>query len=242
MTICCSSVLYTHGGHSLSSILSESSSTFPATMLHSFLKGEKLCSWLSQSDCPPIIHECKVLLDCAYRTPGSIGGDDGDGAAPADNLLKSNVPQDLHALIGQCTAVLCAQLHTHGVYYCWSSTHIGNSLILFYLSGNYALSPVPGSIKYIYESNRSWHFAVQWQWPLLASRVITADPFTIYPHFPAKLYSSILEDRLESVQVGWVTSHYAQWAISSEQVVVLSLCRVRLRLLLLVCLKWTNFT
>ena len=206
-------------------------------MLHSFLKGAKLRSWLSRSDCPPVIRECKVLFDRAYQTPGSIGGDDDDGAAPADNLPKSNVPRDLRALIGQCTAVLRAQLHAHGVYYCRSSTHIGNSLILFYPSGNYTLSPVPGSIKYIYESNRSWHFAVQRQRPLLASRVITADPFTIYPHFPAKLYSSILEDRLESVQVGWVTSHYAQWAISSEQVVVLSLCRVRLRLLLLVCLK-----
>ncbi|KIK14362.1 hypothetical protein PISMIDRAFT_78569, partial [Pisolithus microcarpus 441] len=33
------------------------------TMFQSFLKGAKLRGWMSRSDCPPVICECKVLLD-----------------------------------------------------------------------------------------------------------------------------------------------------------------------------------
>ncbi|KAI6101986.1 hypothetical protein EDD16DRAFT_1495134 [Pisolithus croceorrhizus] len=165
-------------------------------MFQSFLKGAKLRGWMSRSDCPPIIHECKVLLDRAYSTLDKIDND----------------------------VILRARLkHVPGVYYCRSSTHIGNSLILFYSQGNWSLSPVPGSIKYIYESEGSWHFAVQRQRSLAT---IGTDPYAAYPHFPAKLYSSALEEKLESVRVSWVISHFAQWAVSHEHVVVLSLCKV----------------
>ncbi|KIJ65075.1 hypothetical protein HYDPIDRAFT_50134, partial [Hydnomerulius pinastri MD-312] len=39
-----------------------------STMLQSYLKGAKLCAWLSRPNCPPAIRECKILLDRAYRS------------------------------------------------------------------------------------------------------------------------------------------------------------------------------
>ena len=48
-----------------------------------------------------------------------------------------------------------------GVVYSHTSTDIGNSLIFFYPQGNRLLKPIPGSIKYIYEDEDSYTFAMQ---------------------------------------------------------------------------------
>ena len=50
----------------------------------------------------------------------------------------------------------------------------------------------------------------------------TPDPFAAYPHFPARMYLSTLEVKLEHVKISWVVSHYARWTVS-DAVVVLSL-------------------
>ncbi|KAI6019758.1 hypothetical protein F5J12DRAFT_716629, partial [Pisolithus orientalis] len=114
-----------------------------------------------------------------------------------------------------------------GVYYSRSSSHIGNLLILFYPSGNQSFPPDPGSIKYIYQFRDSFIFAVQRQHPLTTGKKESMDPFTQYPHFLAKLYSSMLKETLESIRCSWVSGHYAHWAVSSDTAVVCSLCRVR---------------
>lgn len=54
------------------------------------------------------------------------------------------------------------------------------------------------------------------------------DPFAAFPHFPVKLYSSNIEEKLESIQVAWVTGHYARWPLLKEFVVVLPLSRISL--------------
>ncbi|KAG6376550.1 hypothetical protein JVT61DRAFT_2546 [Boletus reticuloceps] len=51
------------------------------------------------------------------------------------------------------------------------------------------------------------------------------DPFSLYPHFPAKLYSSAMLDSLEIIHLAWIVGHFARWAIVDDRVVVLSLCR-----------------
>ena len=74
-------------------------------------------------------------------------------------LVPTPVPQDLKGLIHQCSVVLCAHVKHEGVVYNQSSTHVGNSLIMFYPQGCRTMSPVPGSIKYIYGSNGMLTFA-----------------------------------------------------------------------------------
>ena len=133
-------------------------------------------------------------------------------------------PEDLRPLTGHRQVVLHARFTHDGVVYARSSTHIGNSLIYFYPGGELSLTPVPGCIKYIFNGPNGISFAVQRH---LDSAVNTVNPFAPYPDFPAALYSSSLAEKLEVVEVGWVTSHFARWKISSENVVVISLSKVR---------------
>ncbi|KAG0700003.1 hypothetical protein DFH29DRAFT_759350, partial [Suillus ampliporus] len=83
--------------------------------------------------------------------------------------------------------------------------------------------PVPGSIQHIYAMpTGELVFAVH---KLLPCHDQTIDPFTMYPHFPAKMYLSSSSSHLENVKVSWVVSHFAQWTVSSDTVVILSLSR-----------------
>ena len=85
-----------------------------------------------------------------------------------------------------------------------SKTHIRNSLVQFYPQGN-QLMLIPGSIKYIYQESSRFVLAIQWQLP--SDNV--SGPYSIYPYFPAKLYSSSLSQELEHVEPDWIYAHYA---------------------------------
>lgn len=199
-------------------------------MLQSYLEGAKLRSWLSRPDCPTAIRECKILLDQVYRFPDGNPDITHDGLVMKSELSKeTKVPCELQDVVGQQTAVLRAHVKDKtGVVYSRASTHLGNSLILFYPWGDHLSKPVPGSIKYIYEEDDSFVFAVRRQLPLLSVGIETSsDPFSAYPHFPARLYSAVLQEILEYVRFSWVVGHYARWAVSDDRVVVLNLSRVR---------------
>jgi hypothetical protein len=107
-----------------------------------------------------------------------------------DDLKEVFTPPDLQHLVKHPKVVLSARHRHDGVMYARSSTHVGNSLIYFYLDGNRKSSAIHGSIKYIVKcKSGSFRFAVQRQLPLPSG---VTDPFTPYPHFPAKLCSSQL--------------------------------------------------
>ena len=206
-----------------------------STLLHSFLKAGNLKRWLAKPDCPAVIKECKILFDNIYapklsEANVSEGGMDTDRVA---RVASKAVPEDLRPLLGlpQCQAIMCARVRHNGIIYATSNTHIGNSLVQFYPQGSKSLL-VPGSIKYIYQEQDRFVLAVQRQLPTSTD---ISDPYTIYPHFPAKLYSSQLSVELERVQLDWIYSHYARWNLSATQSVVLSLSRV-CRLILTHCI------
>jgi hypothetical protein len=201
-------------------------------MLYSFIKTSKLRCWLSRPDCPPAIQECKILFDkmSAPKSATSLREelaedplDDSVQASPSASAVA--VPEDLYALIKRRTAILCARLKFNGLIYSRASTHVGNSQVFFYPRGDRLSSPVPGSIRHIYATPAGeLTFAVQKLVPL-DRHAQTVDPFAIYPHFPAKMYSSSFSTHLENVKVSWVVGHFARWAVSSNTVVVLSLSR-----------------
>ncbi|KAG1742836.1 hypothetical protein EDB19DRAFT_1700617 [Suillus lakei] len=116
------------------------------------------------------------------------------------------VPEDLYTLIRRRTAVLRVSLKFDDIIYSRASMHMGNK-ILFYPNGDRSLTPVPASIEYIYGTlTGEMLFAVQRHLPLdLHNRTI--DSFSMYPDFPAKLYSANFQSRLEKVKVSWVVSH-----------------------------------
>ena len=135
-----------------------------------------------------------------------------------------NFNMELCELVPQCTTVLRAHIWHSGIIYSQSATHIRNSQIMYYCHGNRRHTPVPGVIQHIYEVDGSMAFAVRRWCQLVNDRT---DIFSAYPYFLAKVYSTCLAEKLEHIEVSWVLSHYACWAISDEDVVVLSLCRVR---------------
>ena len=191
---------------------------FESTITMSFLRASNLRHWLSRSNCPDVVHSCKEYFDKVFSPQSDM-----DKQTSLISTSPKEVPSDLCLLIGRCKTTLQAHVHYDGVTYSRSSTHIGNSLIRFYSKGNFRTTPIPGCIKYIYHEGDSIRLAVQHQLPLPQDE---EDPFQLYAHFLAKLYSSILSDDLEAVRLSWIVGHYARWNMSSGHSVILSLRRV----------------
>ncbi|KAG2130469.1 uncharacterized protein EDB93DRAFT_1064598, partial [Suillus bovinus] len=118
-------------------------------------------------------------------------------------------------------AILHARIVYKGSVYACESTHVGNSLILYY-PDSVMHTQIPGTIKYIFRTKHGVGFAVRHHLPLHSY----PDPFRHYPDFPAQLHSLALTDHLEVVMPEWVVSHFAQWRFSPQHIVALSLCRV----------------
>ncbi|KAG0698985.1 hypothetical protein DFH29DRAFT_754443, partial [Suillus ampliporus] len=112
-----------------------------------------------------------------------------------------------------------------GSIYARESTHMGNSLILYYPDG-IMHTQTPGTIKYIFRTEHGVGFAVRHHLLLLSY----PDPFCHYPHFPAQLHLSALTDHLEVVMPEWVVLHFAWWNFSPQHIIAVSLCRVRISL------------
>jgi hypothetical protein len=202
-------------------------------MLNSYIRATKLRCWLSRPDCPPVIRECKVLFDRMYAPKSATKSDEELAEDPFDDSVHAPisatataVPEDLYALIKRRTAVLRARLRFDGVVYSRASTHVGNSQVFFYPRGDRLSSPIPGSIRHIYASPAGELVLAVQRYIPLGRDDHTIDPFAMYPGFPAKLYSSSLSCHLETVKVAWVVGHFARWKVSSDQAVILSLCRV----------------
>jgi hypothetical protein len=120
---------------------------------------------------------------------------------------------------------LRAWCNVNQTMYCRSSTHVSNSLVMFYPKGDKSQEPIPGCIEHIiFKPNGKVTFTLQQQLPALPGFV---DPYIEWPHFPACVYSTSLSSQLEGVDPEWITSHYARWAFDTNHAVVLNLSRVR---------------
>ena len=186
-------------------------------MILSYLKAGRLKQWLGRPDCPAFLRECKALFDKAFRTKSE------DCPCPTPSSFGP-VPQHLKAIIRGPKIALRARYMGDGVVYSRCSTHIGNSLVVFYPGGNRSSSPVPGSIQYIITyTDQDVVFVVQRQGSAAPE---LDDPYTDYPHFPARIYSNSLSPDLEVVRPDWVLSHYARWPMDKDYALVLTLSRV----------------
>lgn len=203
-----------------------------STLLHSFLRAAKLKRWFNDPSCPPVIREIKLLFDRIYATKTP----DDNHVASTDELddvdrregsfIGSSVPTDLRPLLTKITnkVHLQARFKHDGIIYATSKTHQGNSQIHFYPNGDTSARPIPGCIKFIFGegANESLAIGIQRLLPFDGHN----DPFAIYPHFPAQLYSTCLSDEIERIHPDWIFCHFAMWHQTADQAVVLSLSRV----------------
>ncbi|KAG2069475.1 hypothetical protein BDR04DRAFT_1128869 [Suillus decipiens] len=173
---------------------------FPINHKFGELENTMLCSFIKVANCPPVIQECRILFDRVHAPKGATDPSQELAEDPMDDVVQFD-----------------------GIIYSRASMHMGNSQILFYPSGDRSLTPVPTRIKYIYGTlTGEMLFAVQRHLPLDIHNH-TINPFLMYPGFPAKLYSTNFQSHLEKVKMGWVVSHFAQWAVSDRHAVILSL-------------------
>lgn len=170
--------------------------------MKSHMRGANLRRWLNRSDCPGIIRKFKDLFDKAFSH---------------DNPRSCDAPISRRADI--------AYYAHNGVMFSRCTTHMGNSLVLYYPSDSSSV-PIAGSIQKIDASGDQVHFFIQRQAPLPLGRY---DPFCRYTSFPATLYSSKMDDvHLDEVPLESIVSHVARFTYSADCAVILNLSRVSL--------------
>ena len=195
-----------------------------STLLHSFLRASKLKRWLARIDCPQVFREIKELFDKLYAPKIR----DSDGVTEEDDEAQTSTrstPHDLQSILGSKSDRISmrARLKHNGVVFSVASTHAGNSQIYFYPDGKVTAPPVAGSIQYIYNAGIGTRLAIRCQQSLPDH---ISDPFSRYPHFPAKLHCSRLSGALEEVDPAWIYCHYARWVMNDDYAVILKLIRV----------------
>lgn len=188
-----------------------------STKLFSLLQSGKLKRWLWRPDAPMIIKESQTFFDRAF------GNRPNEDIIPAESAFKP-VPPALRGIIRAKKVALQARHCMDDTIFACASTHMGNSLVMFYPSGNRSQPPCPGSIQFIV-THEDMHvvYVVQRQMPITLD---VQDNFSVYPHFHAKLYSTVLSTSYEIIEPSWVMSHYARWDVNKEHSVVLNLSRV----------------
>jgi hypothetical protein len=118
--------------------------------------------------------------------------------------------------------VLRKRARVKGVLYSTTSTHLGNSLIAFYLAGARVSDDyVVGVIEHILEHDSTTYFVLRTHPPVSDS----ADPFFKFKDFPARTHYAELSD-LEVIEASRVKCHVARFAIpETDKVVIISLSR-----------------
>ena len=187
-------------------------------MFSAFARSAKLKQWIARPDCPAFLKECKRYFDKAFSTLPEDSNRVGDSAFSA-------IPAELRDIIPAGLKVAVRARHLHdGVVFSCSKTHVGNSLIMYYPNGNRSNPPIPAEIENIVVgTDQRYTYVVRRQLPAPPG---TVDPFASYLHFPAKIFSSKISNVLEAVSPDWVMTHYAQWKLDDDRVIVLDLSRV----------------
>jgi hypothetical protein len=167
--------------------------------LQTFTKGGNIRWWLSRDDCPEAIRQFKLFFDDAFLRDSKEKG---------------------HAYHERMTLV--AHIQHNGVIFSCAATHLGNSLISYYSSPT-ATTPVAGSIQKITVNGPDVWLTVKRQAPLPSNAY---DPFTLYPSFPARVYSSSMLDQEDHIPITSVLSHVARFEFSANRAAILTLSRV----------------
>ncbi|KAJ7602580.1 hypothetical protein FB45DRAFT_758086 [Roridomyces roridus] len=167
-------------------------------LTRSFLRGASLRRWLRRSDCPEVIKQFKAMFDRAF--------------SPRTDSDSPPLAKDGER----------AHYTFNGANFSRASTHLGNSLILYYPSHS-AITPIPGSIENIVCEGGTTTFSVRPHEVLPPGKM---DPFLRYhPYLPATTYSSEMQPTTHKISPSMVLSHCARFEFSDDRAVILNLAR-----------------
>jgi hypothetical protein len=201
LVVCiCISHLVKHSVHSFEGVME-------ATIMKAFMRGANLRRWMKRADCPEVIHQFKHLFDKAFSPPAYDGiGSVSDETSPT-TVNRNDV----------------AYYSRDGLVFSRASTHLGNSLVLYYPNAS-STESIAGSIQRIEREHNCVKFHIQRQATLPPAKL---DPFRKYPSFPATVYSSRMADGpCDVVPLSSVITHVAHFDFPNERSVVVSLSRV----------------
>jgi len=178
-----------------------------ATILKSYMRASNIRRWLRRPDCPAVIREFKRLFELSFVT---------------SNRRAANFDTDDEANFAKLTTEP-AHFKYDGTNYSRASTHLGNSIVLFY-PPNLESEAVAGSIQKIEVAEDGVHFWIQRQKPLAQSK---HDPFSRFPSYLAKTYSSSMSGQNpERIPIADVLGHAARFEFSDGRAVIVDLSRV----------------
>ncbi|KAJ7073090.1 hypothetical protein C8F01DRAFT_1362285 [Mycena amicta] len=145
-----------------------------STLSKAFMRGASLRRWLRRPDCPKVIQELKSLFERTF---------------PSYNAPSDSTPRE--------TDGTRAHYKRNGVNFSRASTHLGNSLVLYYPPNS--ATAIPGSIESILTLRGEVSFIIRRQAPLPAGMRNLF--LRYYPYFPAQTYSSDMQDIKDTVSV-----------------------------------------
>lgn len=178
-----------------------------ATVMEAYMRGANLRRWIKRPDCPEVIHQFKHLFDKAFSPPPHDGIDSISDETSPTTINRNDVAHYRH----------------DGVVFSRASTHLGNSLVLYYPKPS-STESIAGSIQRIEMERNRVKFHIRRQAVLPPAKL---DPFRKYPSFPATVYSSRMADGLcDIVPLSSVITHVARFDFPDERSVVVNLSRV----------------
>ncbi|KAF7293317.1 hypothetical protein HMN09_01211100 [Mycena chlorophos] len=141
------------------------------TLTKSFFRAAALRRWLRRPDCPRVIQELRGIFDKTF--PAYNAPSDSDPAARDGDR---------------------ARYTRNGTTFARASTHLGDSLVLYYPPNSNVA--VPGSIEHISSVGNEVRFEIR---PQASLRRGMLDPFKRYPLFPASTYSAKMGNYTDTV-------------------------------------------
>lgn len=170
------------------------------TLLQSYLRSANFRRWLATPNCPPIITSLRDVLKKAFW----------------HTKYQERSDQFHH------TPKEVAHYPANGVSFARAAHHIGNSIILYQVSG-VDQEICAGSIQKI-ELDGDKAFCYVTKHACLPASL--HDPFARYPDFPAVTYSSQLLTGTVKIELKDVITHAARLEFTHNRTVFLSLSRV----------------
>jgi hypothetical protein len=177
-----------------------------ATMLKSYMRAGNFRRLLRHPQCPEALKAVKRLYSKVFGMSGSTPEypEESEDFSPSDD--KANYTTQNY--LGRIT-------------YSRAKTHVGNSIVLYHVAGD-PTAEFAGEIQKIKVTVDGAVFTIRRQGPLPRG---VFDPFIRFPFFPARCYSSLLTNDLDTVPFRDVTAHGARFQFSRGRSVIVNLSR-----------------
>lgn len=186
------------------------------TIHQTFIRTSNLHRWMSNPQSHPVVQEIYQLFQRTYTDEANrhamIISVDGDPALEHDGQEYPFKPNTFPA-----------NLTVNGCTYSRSTTHLGNSVVMFFPEGVQTRSAIPASISEI--ECRGLGQVLLLVRPFKSAILHTSDPFSAWPHFRASTWSRRLDQPI-AIPFDWIVGQGIVFDLNADNCVVIAISRV----------------